>query len=310
MDAKISIIIPVYNVELYLSRCIESVLCQTYKNFELILINDGSTDNSLKICKLYQERDNRIKLIDKCNEGVSSARNEGLNIAQGEYITFVDSDDYIHEKYLEKLLFVMNEKNCDMVYCSYKNVWDNDFAIVSGTQSIKTFKGIECFQGLYSSNPENLIVPWGKLYKSTLFHNLRYEVGKIHEDEFMVHRILSKCNVVCYFDYTLYFYYQRKGSIMNSNFNPNRLVRLEALIERYNILKDTCYESNAIDSILKDCIYFYLLIPNSDYENLSYVKNIFTKYIHLGKIKFNKQYLKYTLFKLNSNLYKKIAKRR
>ena len=139
----ISIIIPVYNVQQYLSRCIDSVLRQTYPHFELILVNDGSPDESPQICDDYAKRDGRIKVIHKTNGGLSSARNAGLDIALGAYITFVDSDDWIHEQYLEKLFSMITSHNADIAVANFIMVYDDKPHISDAQIEIKAFSNIE-----------------------------------------------------------------------------------------------------------------------------------------------------------------------
>ena len=122
----ISIVVPVYNVEKYLKRCLDSLVNQTYKNIEIILVNDGSTDSSLEICKGYAKKDSRVKIISKKNEGLGYTRNEGINIAKGIYIAFIDSDDYVDENFYEKLYVSAKKYNSDMVYASFKSVDKNN----------------------------------------------------------------------------------------------------------------------------------------------------------------------------------------
>ena len=181
-EAKVSIIVPVYNVEKYLERCLESLINQTYKNIEIIIINDGSTDNSLRILKEYERIDSRIKLIDKNNEGLSQTRNVGINIATGEYITFVDSDDWIELDLLKILINLIKENNGDVALCSYVREY-NEKAINKdlGFGDIVIFDKDEVKSTLYRrmigpigdelKNPENLdslITAWGKIYKTSI----------------------------------------------------------------------------------------------------------------------------------------------
>ena len=125
----ISVIVPVYNSVKYLDKCIQSILNQTYKNFELLLVNDGSSDNSLEICNLYALKDDRVKVIDQSNGGVSSARNAGIDYAKGEWITFVDSDDWVHKDYLLQRVALAEERNADVVYCDAENVYEKSSSI-------------------------------------------------------------------------------------------------------------------------------------------------------------------------------------
>lgn len=241
---KLSIIVPIYNVERYLERCIISILNQTYINFELILVNDGSTDNSKDICEKYLSIDNRIKLINKKNGGLSSARNTGIELAIGEYIAFVDSDDYINKYMYEVLITTLKKDKSDMVICGYNKVDQNEanfqeinnYIDVNNVLASKISK-VEALDKLLIEG-EKFVVPWNKIYKRKLFNELRYKNGKIYEDEFLAHRVLYKCNKVSVINEKLYFYIQRDGSIINSKFTTKRFDKVYALKERIDFLKE------------------------------------------------------------------------
>ncbi len=169
MNSKISVIVPVYNSELYLEECIESVLNQTYDNFELILINDGSSDNSKYICDKYEKKDNRVRVKHICNSGVSVARNIGISISTGDYIVFVDSDDYINPDMLKELYNYINKYNTDMVICDFMYYKNNVFINSEvKEQNIKIYTSEEAQYQLYKDKYLNFIVVWGKIYKRKL----------------------------------------------------------------------------------------------------------------------------------------------
>lgn len=241
---KLSIIVPIYNVERYLERCIISILNQTYINFELILVNDGSTDNSKDICEKYLSIDNRIKLINKKNGGLSSARNTGIELAIGEYIAFVDSDDYINKYMYEVLITTLKKDKSDMVICGYNKVDQNEanfqeinnYIDVNNVLASKISK-VEALDKLLIEG-EKFVLAWNKIYKRKLFNELRYKNGKIYEDEFLAHRVLYKCNKVSVINEKLYFYIQRDGSIINSKFTTKRFDKVYALKERIDFLKE------------------------------------------------------------------------
>lgn len=215
---KISIIVPVYNVEKYLENCIESILNQTFKDFELIFVDDGSTDNSGKICDIYEKKDSRIKVIHKNNEGLSSARNTGLDIACGKYVGFVDSDDSIHPKMYEVLYNLIEKYKSDISCCNYKYTYDisNQNHEELNLNEVIEMSNIEAIEKLYDKDlGVRLVVAWNKLYNKRLFDNIRYKVGRLHEDEFMAHRILYNSKKITYVDNELYYYLQRDGSIMS-----------------------------------------------------------------------------------------------
>ena len=264
--SKISIIVPIYNVEKYLNRCIESILNQTFKDFELILVNDGSTDNSLEICKHYKDIDDRICIIDKKNGGLSSARNAGLDIAKGEYIGFVDSDDYIHPQMYELLYDTIIKNNSDLAICDYKKVFENESEInqiYSYNEScINTFSNIECLNRLYDKNNKiDFIIAWNKLYKKDLFNTVDFPLGKLHEDEFIAHKILYQTKKVTFINKKLYYYLQRENSIMGKGINIKTLDVLNALYDRIDFFKNNNLKdlyNKAIDMyIYKSFLYYY-----------------------------------------------------
>lgn len=236
---KISIIVPIYNVEKYLKKCINSILEQTFNEFELILVNDGSTDQSLKICNEYKRLDSRVRVINKLNGGLSSARNAGLEVANGEYIAFVDSDDYIDSDMYNMMIGLAKERNADIVQCRFKKVYDDYYD--SKMEELK-FIEINSNNALYKllkigEINVQCVVSWNKIYKKELFKDIRFPVGKIHEDEFTTYKLFDESKKVIIMENELYYYRQVKGSIMNSGFNEKRLNYLEAVKEQLNYFK-------------------------------------------------------------------------
>lgn len=233
MEPLISIIVPIYNVEKYLNRCIESIVNQTYKNLEIILVDDGSPDNCPQICDEWKEKDNRIVVIHKENGGLSDARNAGLNIAQGEYIAFVDSDDWIDKNYLFILYKAVDEKDADLSVCNLKMVYESQENIKDTDETVYELQDITHEQAMYDILHGQGIraVAWNKLYKRNLIIEERFKKGKIHEDEFFTYKIVDKANKIIYIDVPLYNYFQRKNSIM-STVSIKHLDFLEALNER------------------------------------------------------------------------------
>ena len=183
----ISIIVPIFNVEKHLDRCILSILNQTYKNLEIILVNDGSTDGCSVICDQYAIYDSRIKVVHKFNEGLSSARNVGLDIATGKYVTFVDSDDSVTKDYIEVLYDALKKTNSQISIGDFIKVKSEEFVIKRDTilnESFQIFSPREAVQKMYN-NPLNIhfVTVWGNLYQIDLFKSLKFPFGKIHEDE-------------------------------------------------------------------------------------------------------------------------------
>ena len=241
MHPKISIIVPVYKVEKFLRKCIDSILCQTFTDFELIMVNDGSPDKCGVICDEYMGKDSRIKVIHKQNGGPSSARNLGINTARGEYIGFVDSDDFIHQKMYEVLYTQAQRHSSDLVICDVFKVDKGDFSkfnsINISSKSIQNYNKIQALYQLYLNSPGIFVYPVNKLYKRELFDEIRYEEGRIFEDEFIIHEIIYKCEKVTFIPCKLYVYVQRKNSIVNSKYTTKKFDKVYAHNDRVDFLK-------------------------------------------------------------------------
>lgn len=215
----ISVIVPVYNVSKFLPNCLESIVNQTYKDLEIILINDGSTDNSLEICKDYALKDKRIIVLDKTNGGQSSARNFGLSYAKGEYIAFVDSDDAISKDIFEKNIEIIeNDKTIDFIqFPIYKNYESNNAFIFSPKSGIISEKE-NLFKNFIETKRITLIV-CDKIFKQIIFKNLRFEEGMIFEDNYIMCNILENINKVYISDVGLYYYFYRDKSTTVSEYS-------------------------------------------------------------------------------------------
>jgi glycosyltransferase involved in cell wall biosynthesis len=222
----ISIIVPVYKVEKYLRRCIDSILSQTYKNFELILVDDGSPDGCPSICDEYASLYENIKVIHKENRGVSAARNSGIEIARGKYITFIDSDDFVHESFLKVLKTTLDVHKVSISMCSYIRVSDSSHTIVSDKNVVRVLNDLEAMDMLLDD--QSKCAPWGKLYEMHLFNNLRFPIGKIMEDMFVMPILFEKAKFLSISSQELYFYNQEGESITRSTFNYNKLDMVEA----------------------------------------------------------------------------------
>lgn len=240
MPPIISVIVPVYKVEKYLNRCVDSILSQTFNHIEIILINDGSPDKCGEICNEYAKLDNRIKVVHKENEGLSSARNIGLSIAEGEYVAFVDSDDYIHPRMYEVLYKQARKHSSDIVICNYKDVYYNDYpkdqTINTQFQAIN-YTNIGALAQLYDINGVQFVIACNKLYRREMFDNLEYEKGRLHEDEFIAHKLLYRGKRITYVPVDLYYYLQRKEGIIRSGFSMKKLDAVEAYSIRIEFLR-------------------------------------------------------------------------
>lgn len=236
MKDLISIIVPIYNVEQYLNKCINSILSQSYNNLEIILVNDGSKDNCAKICDYYSAKDKRVKVIHKENRGLSDARNVGIDNATGKYISFIDSDDYISKYFIETLYKTLTDNDADVVECEYLNV-DNDneeteINISSLNDKIEIYTSNQMLNKIYSKDGIINTIACNKLYKKELFTNIRYPIGKIHEDEATTYKILYKSKKNIIIRKKLYFYRNNPNSITKRKFNLKRLDIIDVLKER------------------------------------------------------------------------------
>ena len=238
MNPLISVIIPIYNVEKYLARCVDSIVNQTYKNLEIILVDDGSPDRCPQMCDDYAEKDSRIKVVHKKNGGLSDARNAGIAVATGEYISFIDSDDYVSDDFFECLLDVINKENSDIAECSVVKFYeDNRFDEFSDDLSVKTYDTQDAMSALIAENPFHQHV-WNKLYKTELVKDIPYAVGKLNEDEFWTYQVFGRANKVARLNKTMYYYFQRNSSIMGVGYNIRRLDALEGKANRQKYIEN------------------------------------------------------------------------
>ena len=238
MDYLVSVIIPVYNVEQYLDRCILSVVNQSYKNLEILLIDDGSKDSCPQMCDKWAQKDERIKVIHKENGGLSDARNVGVDVAQGEYIAFVDSDDMVALRFVELLLETAYQQNADIVECSVRKFCENDcFTEVEKTERLmKIFTPEKAMEELINDGQIRQHV-WNKLYRKETIGDIRFPNGKLNEDEFWTYKIIGASKRICRIGEVLYGYYQRSGSIMGTKYGIRRLDALEAKAERIDYIE-------------------------------------------------------------------------
>lgn len=234
MSELISVIVPIFRMEKYLSGCVESICRQTYRNIEIVLVDDGSDDGCPAICDAYAEKDRRVKVIHKENGGLSDARNAGIDIAQGRYLAFVDSDDVVSEHFVEYLYRALKESSADISQCSFSKFCDAAPVYAEEYAAPEIYEKMKMLE--YLSAPEmNIctIVAWSKLYRAELFSEIRFPRGKLHEDEFTTYRLLDRCSRIAYLDMPLYGYFQNPQGIIHAKVNLRRLDLIEALLERY-----------------------------------------------------------------------------
>lgn len=226
--SKISIIIPIYNVEAYLPQCLDSVIHQTYQDLEIILVNDGSTDACPQICETYAAKDKRIILIHKENGGLSDARNAGINICNGDFISFVDSDDIMSLDFYQLLMEALVKNDADIAECSFSTFEDGeDIVLEPNSNPVAEFYNTEC--ALNAIFEEKLsIVVWNKIYKKELFYHIIFPVNKINEDVYTTYKVFAKAKKIVKTSDVLYFYRNHGGSIMGRDYSLKRLDGLAA----------------------------------------------------------------------------------
>lgn len=258
MSNMVSIIVPVYNVEKYIDKCIQSILNQTFQDYEVILVDDGSTDNSGKVCDTYR-LDSKIKVIHKENGGLSDARNVGLDVCRGDYVLFIDSDDYVKDDYVETLVNIAHSADADLVISHYINVYEEK--LPESEDVNKTFQLItksECYRRMLLQNGID-VSSVAKLYRSTILKKIRYTKGRLYEDIDVIDKIIEESHQIAVTDYVGYYYLQRTGSIMYGEFNEKRLALLESAEHLLQLMKEK-YPEN-IDAAIRRYVYcnFHLL---------------------------------------------------
>lgn len=227
----ISVIVPVYNIEEYLPKCIESVLMQTYKSFELILVDDGSTDNSGKICDEYAAMDSRIIVIHKLNGGQSSARNIGIDIARGEWISFVDGDDWIEPEMYQDMLSIA-ESDDDFICCSHYDVYDGDRNMTyNSTSVVNRFSKKQIFDELFSSNHLIRFEAWNKLFRRSVINEIRFKEGQLYEEVYFDRMVFLRSRQCVCLDIPYYNYRRRRIGSTATFFNEKKMFIFDELIE-------------------------------------------------------------------------------
>ena len=223
----ISVILPIYNVEKYLPACMESIFAQTYQNLEIILVDDGSTDNCCGLCDEYAEKDKRVVVYHKKNGGLSDARNYGLEHARGEYITFVDSDDYVDDDYVEYLLLLINRYHSRMSICQHRVRYNNGSVKEMGSAGEEELTAQRCLERMLYHDVIDTSA-WAKLYHRDLFDGVRYPVNKIFEDAATTYILMMRCDRIPVGYESKYNYIFRNNSIVNSGFKRSKLDLLDA----------------------------------------------------------------------------------
>lgn len=320
MNDLISVIVPIYNVEKYLKKCIDSILNQSYKNLEIILVDDGSKDSSLSICKSYS--DTRIKIFHKDNGGLSSARNAGLKMVTGKYICFIDSDDFISTDYIKKLYESIINSQSDLAVCKF-NIVDEDNKVIKEYPDFRGKKILDIKKSLLKMIDENTFFVqnvWNKLYKSSIIFNnsIEFEEGRLYEDLGFTPIYLTYCKKISITNYCGYSYLKRASSIVGSeNFSAREFDRIYMAEICYNTvvssipsLKSTYYSFLIHQNIAVYNLSLRIKDSNGDIELLKKIKKMIR--LHLLSVWFSRISLKkksqISLLFFFSSIYKKVYK--
>ena len=283
----ISVVVPIYNVETYLNKCVESIVNQTYTNLEVILVNDGSTDNCGSICDEYAVKDNRIIVIHKKNGGLSDARNVGLDICKGDYVIFIDSDDYFDYECIEYLYSILKNNNADIAICEYKyvtesgkiinSVWNDSRTIVLNKEESL---GELCEDRLFPDSA------WAKLYKTEAFRDIRYPIGHLFEDTATTYKLFMLANKIVFGRKALYNYLYRFNAISKQSFKLSRLDAVQyveemcaAIINEYPKFNTVCQKRMFIEYI-----YVFKALASSFDIDKNIAKLLYGKICSTGKI--------------------------
>ena len=301
---RVSIVVPVFNVEKYVIRCLKSIEKQTYKNIEIIVVDDGSTDRSGQLCDEEALIDKRIKIIHQKNQGLSAARNMGLVCSLGEYVCFIDSDDKVADDFVEKLLTTAVISGAEIVQCSIKAfIYESEIVNIKQTDVYNIFSGRDMCINLFKGIIQSSGVVQNKLYKRTLFDDIVFRKGKLHEDEFIVYRLFYKSRNVAVIQSELYYYQsKREDSITNSEYNIRRLDAVMAAEEKclfFSSEGDKILYDNAVAACCRCILENRKKVKRSSLDN----KKIIIRQLR-GKFW---KYYSVILFSNNINLKRKIG---
>ncbi len=302
----ISVIVPIYKVEKYLDKCVNSIINQTYTDLEIILVDDGSPDNCSAMCDEYAKQDRRIKVIHKANGGLSDARNAGLDICKGEYIAFVDSDDWLEDNYIKIMYDQIIEDKSDMVICGYQRVDEHNKVLNVDriATNIVRYDNSNKFELLFHNNSIARIVAWNKLYARHIFDTLRYPIGRIYEDEFVIYDVINNCNKITLLPDVLYNYLVRNDSITGTKVVTDKIIHgIDCVKYRLSRMGNG---NKYINEVLAELIYAYVNIYIKAKGNKPLRKKIYKMFVQdydmLMEVVFLKSRLKCRLFRYMPNI--------
>ena len=286
-EKLVSIIVPIYNVEKYLDRCISSILNQSYRNLEIILVDDGSTDGSREICDTYARKDNRVKVIHQENQGVATARNAGLDGCRGDFISFVDSDDYIHPDFIKYLYTKLIETDSDICMCNYITTDEWDYSNkIDWNKKVDVYNAHQLLDLFYSDMHCNIIMLWNKIVKRECISDIRFDDGYINEDEGTSFKFIYKARRIVFCEEVLYYYFSREKSITGAPYDTKRLDILKAFENRMRFYKEHGEQS----FFNRECMF--------------YLSEILTNYYKVHKLLENNREILQELKKKYDNTYK------
>lgn len=308
MKHLVSVIVPIYNIEKYIEKCLTSIMNQSYSNIEILLVNDGSTDNSMEVCERKRENDDRIKIINQKNGGLSSARNAGIREAKGEYYVFIDGDDYVHPEFIERLLQGIYKSKADIAACGINIVDENGKKIstlatgadykLSNPFNNETLQSVEVEKRYYKNRKYGFwyVVAWNKIYKAGIFSELKYDEGKVYEDEFLFHSLIRNSKKIHFITEKLYYYVQRGNGITSVKKDNERFHFLTEIYDRrmecYQIENNTELKIICSEKYLRQIVSkFYLL----DDQQKKEIKKKYRQIINSIDVHYRFKYLYYVL---------------
>lgn len=270
MESLISVIIPVYNIERYIKRCIDSVIGQTYQNLEIILVDDGSTDKSGRICDRYRVHDKRISVIHKKNGGLSDARNVAIDVAKGEWITFVDGDDFLEKTAIENMYKASMESGSQIVCCLFKIVHEEKvrFNVDCSKEKISIYSNEGALKKMLCQSELNNSA-CAKLYQKILFREIRYPKGELYEDLGTTYKLFALANNITLIRIEGYGYFVRKGSIQQSNFSHKKMAELRFAKEQKNYIDEKFPKLRmaTTDRLVSSCFHIlFSIIDSNEFE--------------------------------------------
>ena len=312
MNELISVIINVYNAEKYIKKCLESIINQTYKNIEILIINDGSTDNTLNICKSYN--DERIRIINQENLGLSLSRNVGIDNAKGDYLYFVDADDFVQNDVIEYLYQLIKKYDVKMASTKPLHIYNYDYKMVNNKEKIEVLSSKQMLSKIMLSEDEAGTI-WNKLFKKELFDNIRFE-KRIINDVVVIYKVVLECEKIVYSNQIKYFYLKHKESILGQKKIEHSKDLYFASIERYNYIKkiypnyydnEICLNFIIMNLYLHDNIELSKFLDSQNAMQLFKNKFLFFKVL-FSNLKFRTR-IKMILFRIKPSLCMKMVKK-